>query len=159
MDWPIHHIDSPPSQEELRSLRLFEVKKKLWTLIFNSLIDLPNGENVAEDIIEWYENSSIVKSFDELFTFLVQSEHILSYSVSQLEQFYKSHFIASSFDSCLAIFDKWPFAKSFYIAMYGDVFTYPKRDILIAIRVLEQMKPIHQKFLAKQMLSYADWKN
>lgn len=123
-------------------------------MIFNSLIDLPNGENVAEDIIEWYENSSIVKSFDELLTFLVQSEHILSCSTSELERFYKSNFISSSFDSCLAIFDKWPFAKSFYIAIYGDAFTYPKRDILIAIRVLEKMKPIHQKFLARQPLPY-----
>lgn len=134
-------------------------QKKLWTLVFQSLIDLPNGEKEAEDIIEWYENNALVKSFDELFTFLVQSEYILSCSTSELEYFYKSNFISFSFDSCLAIFDKWPFAKSFYIAMYGDIFTYPKRDILIAMRVLEKMKPIHQKFLAKQMLSYVDWRN
>lgn len=159
MDWFIHHIDPPASQEELRSLRLFEVKKRLWTMVFNSLIDLPNGENVAEDIIEWYKDQNIVRSFDELLTFLVQSEHILSYSTHELEIFYKTNFLESSFESSLVVFDKWPFAKSFCIAMDGDIVAYPQKDILIAMRVLDKLKPIYQKFLAKQMLSYVDWKN
>ena len=154
MDWPIHHVDSSPSQEELHSLRVFEVKKNLWTLVFQSLIDLPDGENEAEDIIERYQNTNIVKSFDELLTFLVQSKYILSYSPHELEIFYKTNFLESSFESCLSVFDKWPFAKSFCIAMYGDAVAYPQKDILIAIRVLDKLKPIYQKFLATQTLRY-----
>lgn len=154
MDWPIHHIDSPPSQEELRSLRVFEVKKNLWTLVFQSLIDLPNGENEAEDIIERYQNTNIVHSFDILLTLLVQSEYILSYSVPELEKFYKITFQEPSFESCLTIFDKWPFAKSFCMALYGDTVAYPQNDILTAMRVLDKLKPIHQRFLARQPLHY-----
>lgn len=159
MDWPIHHIDSPPSQEELRSLRVFEVRKNLWTLVFQSLVALPNGENDAEDIVERYQNTDIVRSFDTLLTFLVQSEKILGYSPAELKLFYETHFQDSSFESCLIIFDKWPFAKSFCAAIYGDAVAYPQKDILTAMRVLDKLKPIHQKFLARQPLHYKNVEN
>lgn len=40
------------------------------------------------------------------------------------------------------------------MALYGDTVAYPQNDILTAMRVLDKLKPIHQRFLARQPLHY-----